>query len=1396
MKNRIFTLVVFLLASIVIFAQSNFHNIHYLDPYNPEYVKGEVLIKFKDEVQVESSTRSGVAKTGIISVDVLLEPYQIETIDKVFKETRDQRQRKTVKTIRDFKGNEIEVPALFNIYKLKFDTIWDAKQIIEELQKDKNVEFAEPNYLVYTNEVMESGIVPKYPPIQTPLPSITGDRDTYPNDPLYQDGSQWYLDAINAPAAWDSVTGDTTQIIAIIDTGVDWDHPDLDDNIWTNWHEIPDNGIDDDNNGYIDDTRGWDFINNDNDPNDDNSHGTHVAGIAAAEGNNGIGICGVAWNSQIMPIKMLQSSGTGNSTDFASAIEYAADNGATVINMSLGSYGESQVVKIACENAYAGTGDGEGSMLVAAAGNNHKKVSSPDPCRTYGLVPMPMFPGAYSWVIGVMAEDAGPCGGFSNWDFDGPIAFEGFNYEIQAKGVGIISCKPNGSYWTKSGTSMASPEVAGAVALMRQYNPDDSGEQIFAKLIQGSNSGLIDIYGSLTASLVPNLYYIDYTIVDTLPGCDNDGIADAGETIQLYLTIKNAGGQADSVWSKIRFGEFEDTTTAVVVDSTSYIGSMSAYSTMSGLLSPFKIEIDNEIAHNRDIVFEYEIAAKNYPLISGELIIKVQNAIELGGFITEDLTLYPNKLYLVVESLLIDDDAKLTINPGTELKFSPQKSIKILGTLDARGNPDSLIKIQCDNPNSWGGQIRLESSQQDTSYLQYIQFYRMSAVMFYYGQAGPIVFTNNIIEESNRDDYMFFSQFDRYLKLESNLFLNNYGNNSYFSIRDNQTFKHNLIISNGLSAAQAGIYTRGGWDQGAFSSNTFINNNYSAVKANDGNGSQDHSGNYWGTSDSTTITESITDYFDFPYLMASMFWPFLDAPSPFAHGHVWKININNILINKIDNPYNSATGLGVIGSETLKFDVYFNRAMDTSFTPLLTFGVREPYTQHIVADSASWSADSAVWTAYKTIAATTGDGIQRVRVASARDDEYFEIPIEDSRFEFVIQSASAASIEFYATPGIGKVELEWPPSPSEDLLGYNLYRFYNLTDSTFSDTLRINTELILDTLYTDFNIIPDTTYHYLYTTLGTDMTETDFSKKVTATPFDAANGDANGDLAVNVLDITTIVAFMLNQNPSPFLFDAADVNYDDEINVLDIIGLVQLINGKKNLSIQPLPECSKEIAYYNIKNNKLLFESKGNVAALQFKIKVRSQKLGVGSRKSQQLENLKIFSLINGFEFSYGVVGDEIIGILYSMSSKELPQGIIDLFRFEGVDVNNIEIIEIFGGDLNGDYVPVLKKGENASIIDSEAVLNVSPNPFTNSTQINYSIPVDGIVSLRLFNLNGTEVEVLTNSYHHSGNHAINWNGTNSKGQLLKPGIYLLQLKIKSVSGNKYNKELKVVLVK
>ena len=898
----------------------------------------------------------------------------------------------------------------------------------------------------------------------------------------------------------------------------------------------------------------------------------------------------------------------------------------------------------------------------------------------------------------------------------------------------------------------------------------------------------------------PDLRFIEYTLIDTLPGCDNDGRADAGETIQIYFTVKNVAGFADSTWSKIRFGEFEDTTTAQIIDSTSYLGNISTWATLTGELSLLEIRIDSNVSHNRDIVFEYEIGCKNSSnTIKDDLIVSVEKGVELSGITSGIDTLYSDFLYLVNSSFRIGYNSTLYIEPGTEIVIYPNITIDVKGNIKAMGTKESPINIRSKTaytgngimhsyPSSGsiysycnfyqlGSQTTLDMEQSQGDTITYCSFEECLGKITGSGAANS-VFSDNIIKYHNSSS----------IKIEKGTMNNNV-------IYDSQTRNMHLLDANsslGLDSCINNIFYNIAGNPNAvafilwnydqkYHGNCIISCSDKFVIANKENVDYVEFPNiYWGTSQTDEIQRMVLDFWDWSILPILDFEPKLDVPSPYCHGIVWKIEINDV------DPQDEI--LNPIGSETVKFDVYFNRAMDTAYPPLVGFGVIEPFLQRIVIDSAQWSSDSTMWTAYYTVGPETGDGINTVHVRNARDPEGFEIPPEKYRFKFVIQASSAASVQFYATPGIGKVELEWPPTPTEDALGYNLYRSYNLTDSTYSDTLIINTELILDTVYTDYNVIPDTTYHYHYKTLGTDMVETDYSKRATATPFDAANGDANGDLAVNVLDITTIVSYMLNQNPSPFLFDAADVNYDNDINVLDIIGLVQLINGGKSLSIKPLPEFSKQTAYYNTKDNVMRFESKGNVGALQFKLKVKSGKLKV--------DKLKIFSLENGFEFSYGIVGDEIIGILYSMSGKEIPKGISSLFRFEGIDVSDIEITEIFGGDLSGNYVPVLKKGENASIIANQAGLQVNPNPFSNFTQINYLVPENGIVSLRLHDLTGAEIKSLTNSYHQSGNHTINWDGTNSRGQLLKPGIYLLQIKVESVSGNNYNKEVKVVFTR
>lgn len=277
-------------------------------------------------------------------------------------------------------------------------------------------------------------------------------------------GNSVGLDRIGAPAAWEmDYTGDGT-IVAVIDTGVDLDHLDLDNNIWVNSDEIPDNGIDDDGNGYVDDVNGWDFVSNDNDPDDGNGHGTHVAGTIAAEDNN-LGISGVAPDAQIMPVKVLSDSGSGFTSDIAEGIRYAADNGADVINLSLGGGGVSQQMNTAIQYA-----TDMGSVVVMAAGNSGGDS--------------PEQPGAFAVEEGIVVgavDNTGDLADFSNRAGDAEDYLgDGLDYPsyVTAFGVNVFSTLPDDSFGKLSGTSMATPHVAGAAAILMGADPSLTPEEV------------------------------------------------------------------------------------------------------------------------------------------------------------------------------------------------------------------------------------------------------------------------------------------------------------------------------------------------------------------------------------------------------------------------------------------------------------------------------------------------------------------------------------------------------------------------------------------------------------------------------------------------------------------------------------------------------------------------------------------------------------------------------------------------------------------------------------------------------------------------------------------------------------------------------------------------------
>ena len=1333
-------------------------NNHEIDFLNPNFEPGTVLIKFSDEVEIliEEDSGSQNINTNLDALNTIFDTYKVYSLKKLFK----NREKNSSTDYITLSNGTYTSRSLHNIYKLKFPKAFDIGSIINDLKEVEDIIFAEPNYYLYTANST--------------------------NDPFALDGQQWHLGAVNIFDAWETSTGDSSIIIGIIDTGVDWDHPDLQNKIWTNSFEIPDNGLDDDENGFVDDVRGWDFVNDDNNPDDDNSHGTHVAGIAAAETNNGLGISGIAWGSKIMPIKMFQSGGYGTSSDLALSIEYGSSNGAQILNFSGGGYGESFVVAIAIADAYAGSGDGQGSILIAAAGNDYFKVDKPfPPFPPYA----PMFPGCYSYVVGVEATQQNETmAWFSNFDPTGPVVTNNgyfwndfnHNYEVKAPGVGILSTFPNGNYYSLNGTSMATPIVSGAVALLKTIEPNSSNEIIFAKLVQSCMNGVLNVNDLLLNPLVPDLYFQDYFLTDTTYNGDGDGRADAGETIELFLSVKNAGGLVDGIWSRLSFGAFEDTSVATIIKDTSLIGSISEYATKTNQDDPFVIQFNENLVNDRGVVFQYEIGYDTSAIAEGEFIIVVENGVEINGSY-DKLVLNDESYYLVNGPAVIDT---LIINPGVTLRFSHEMFLMIMDSISAVGNPDSMITFKGANDAGVKGIIISDNGKSNFEYCIF------EDGLGAYTDPGYLVNPQRIHNSIFRfNNYKKAFDLVSGMDVQNNLFIENwfngYGEHNFIMAWGAPgIFKHNIIANNfDTNPTGSTIKFYGGGLSDAeisnVSDNVFINNDQFSIGTSSWNGWPMGIYNlpqqYWGAQNTDFINGEILDFYEFSDRAVLEPQANLSEPHSSTHSVVKDVKVNGFSINKYDNPYFSPEGIGTVGVENLTFTVEFTTPMDTSFKPLLTFGVREPYTQQVVNDSTSWSHDSLSWTGQKSIGLETGDGTQTIRVTNAFDDENFPIPIEKSRFEFQIQAAGALSVAFEAIPGIGKVDLSWPPSETDDILGYNINRSFKINDSTFSEFEVVNVNLIVDSTFTDFDVVPDTTYKYTYTAIGTDFTQSDPSKTVTAVPFSAPNGDANGDMEVNILDIISIVSFMLFDNPQPFLFDAADINSDNDINVLDIIGVVDiLMNDNRNRDEDDL---IPTYASFSIIDNTIHLETDGQIAGYQLLLRDVSDNLDVSTQTAMELSTKKL--------------DRDLIIVSYSLSENFLDQNTESILEMSG-DISNIEIIDLIVSDRRGNPVSsTLTHLENKNLPNTFSLDQNYPNPFNNLTSIRYGVPQQSDVSLTVYDVLGNQVSKIHMNDAMPGNYSYKWNGKNRFGTKVASGVYIYRLK-----ANNFISTKKMLLVK
>ncbi len=426
----------------------------------PAYVSGEVIIKLKERPDSGIGLLSHPETEGNeLSLLRLQAEYGLHSADPVFKgyHRRLNETGNSNASIGLMSTNKPKTPAqstdqsLRRFYLLKTDR--NVLGTCDALRRDPDVEHAQPNYIYK--------------------------RCAEPNDPEFAD--QYAHQLIRMSDAWDISTGSRDVVVAVLDTGVDVNHPDLKDNIWVNADEIPNNDVDDDNNGFIDDVSGWNFESDNNDVTPElgwygvEGHGTNVSGVIAGVGNNGIGVCGVNWASSIMALRM---SIEVTSAEVAAGLDYATANGADVVNMSFGSSDFAPegdpAVRAAIDNAYA-----RGILLIASAGNADTAL--------------PNYPAAYYNVMAVSSTNGEDIktghSSFGHW------------VDIAAPGTDIVTTDLENEYIATAGTSFSGPYVAAVGALVLSGNPDLTHLQVRSIL---ENTADPVYYGAMD----PNLGYV------------------------------------------------------------------------------------------------------------------------------------------------------------------------------------------------------------------------------------------------------------------------------------------------------------------------------------------------------------------------------------------------------------------------------------------------------------------------------------------------------------------------------------------------------------------------------------------------------------------------------------------------------------------------------------------------------------------------------------------------------------------------------------------------------------------------------------------------------------------------------------------------------------------------
>jgi len=948
---------------------------------------------------------------------------------------------------------------------------------------------------------------------------------------------QGHLETANITEGWKYLKeegyeagGDSSIVVAVIDTGVDYTHPDLVSNIWINTGEIANNGIDDDLNGFIDDVNGWDFVANKKDPMDDNGHGTHVAGIIGAT-NNDIGIVGVAYNVKIMPVKAGNSSGYFSNASIASAINYAYMNGADVINMSFGGFSVSIAVQEALESAYTT------SILVASAGNESACNENVNGCEKR---PILNYPAAFPFVIGVMStNNQGIESSFTNFDTKPNNNIE---YEVFAPGEQILSTMPNGKYAKLSGTSMSAPVVSGIAALLRtKYNDVDiyPSKFIQSQIINTSNNNpilthckesdrkneakIVDIYNSLTVSPKPSVSLYDYYTLDSKTiseNNDDNGVVDAGEKIHIGLELLNKGGMSKDTTIEIDTKRLSEDLTdpyITITKNTANYGSIGTYSVKDGgiiytdgiatdITNYLEIEVAEDTPHNYLCDINVTITYKNSLdeedttayVMKYTIRLNVTSYVILPKVLTEDTILTKDKKYTLLETMYLGTNVTLQIEPGVEIESVNQKSInfndnsKLLfnGTKE---NPIKLVGnlslVNANNANSiiFDYVVGDEISTQSTDGHETIHL-KNSKLREYNGNVASIensgIYNSSIllVKGSVKNSFIHCGTFQtlpnqKDYEIENNVFILDEDDVGNIVIKKPgmYTYNNNTII---LAAEKTPNYYNNQYriivesdDDYVYLNNTvwinMIKNDIDLFISD--------------RMDTGDENDPIVDYSNNDNIDTSVLWPYIE----------------DIII--LDEDGNEVT---TVGNEKITVKVKFNRAMDTSLDLNVTFGSRKRLGDYIINGEYT---DEKTWTGTYELKTIIENGKQYFNVSNARasTETFKELYDNGHRHTFVIDTTSAQAMNLMAEANVNGVQLTWNQDDYDTLMGYNIYR----SETREGNYVKLNSAVIPagENTFMDDNVEPGKSYWYSFTVVFSDFSESPSSGRTFVTSLDTIN---------------------------------------------------------------------------------------------------------------------------------------------------------------------------------------------------------------------------------------------------------------------------------------------------